>query len=413
MPHHPKPFYRAPRDTWFVEIDGRQHNLGRHPEHLPPPKKRDGGWDPPREVLEAYHREMARREQPQVMTVTPGQGPSVVAVLDAFLDWLHKRVQEGRKELRTYDWYRSYLQSFIRSISVDLTCGQLAPIHVYQWVDAHAGWKTGKRGAMIAVQRAFTWAAKAGLLKALGGCSPLAALEKPPQGKRGKVILPGEFEAIMARVRNRAFIDLCVVAYEVGCRPHEIRTVEARHVDLKNTCWVFPPDEAKGKKFFRVVYLSEGALEITKRLLAEYPDGKLFRNSDGAPWHPYAVNCAFGRVQIALGKERLKQLGLFESKLKRLTATQRGDRALRQEHGRQVKGRRVRMEKLARKHGKRFCLYNLRHSWATRALQNGVDPVTVSVLMGHADASMLARVYQHLAHNPDYMREAAKKARGA
>src|SRR5262249_10248599 len=156
---------------------------------------------------------------------------------------------------------------------------------------------------------------------------------------------------------------------ETGCRPHEILTVEARHVDLKNACWVFPPDEAKGKKFFRVVYLSGRALEITERLLAERPEGKLFRNSNGRPWHPYAVNCAFGRMQITLGKDRLKQLGLFETKLKRLTAEQRRDRALRQRHEREVKARRIRIEKLARKHGRRFCLYNLRHSWATRALQ--------------------------------------------
>jgi hypothetical protein len=186
MPHHPKPFFRASRNTWFVEIDGRQHNLGRHPEHLPQPRKRDGAWDPPREILEAYHREMARRGQVQTMPVDTGQGPAVIAVLDSFLDWLQKRVHEGREEPRTYDWYCGYLQSFAHSISAELTCGQLAPIHVYQWVDAHPGWKTGKRGAMVAVQRALTWAAKAGLLKAVGGISPLAALENPPgQARQG------------------------------------------------------------------------------------------------------------------------------------------------------------------------------------------------------------------------------------
>jgi integrase len=413
MPHYPKPFFRVSRNTWFVEIDGRQFNLGHHPKHLRQPSKRDDGWDPPREILEAYHREVARRGQPHTLSINLGQGPAVVEVLDTFLDWLQKRVQEGRKEPRTYDWYRGYLQSFTDSISDELTCAQLAPIHVYQWVDAHPGWKTGKRGAMVAVQRAFTWAAKAGLMKALGGVSPLASLEKPPQGKRGTIIPPAEFEAILSQVRNQAFKNLCIVAYETGCRPHEILTVEAHHVDLQNSSWVFPPDEAKGKKFFRVVYLSERALEITKRLLAEHPEGKLFRNSDGRPWHPYDVNCAFGRVQVALGKVRLKKLGFLEAKLERLTADQRRHQVLRQEHERDVKARRVRIEKLARKYGRRFCLYNLRHSWATRALQNGVDPVTVSVLMGHADASMLARVYQHLAHDPEYLRGAARKARGA
>lgn len=39
------------------------------------------------------------------------------------------------------------------------------------------------------------------------------------------------------------------------------------------------------------------------------------------------------------------------------------------------------------------------------------DPVTVSVLMGHADPSMFSRVCQHLNQDQDYMREAAGKVR--
>jgi hypothetical protein len=27
--HIPKPFYRKSRDTWYVEVDGRQINLGK------------------------------------------------------------------------------------------------------------------------------------------------------------------------------------------------------------------------------------------------------------------------------------------------------------------------------------------------------------------------------------------------
>ena len=61
-----------------------------------------------------------------------------------------------------------------------LTVGQLRPFHVQQWVDAHPGWKTGKRGAIIAVQRAFNWAAKMGLIES----SPIRHVEKPRAGRR-------------------------------------------------------------------------------------------------------------------------------------------------------------------------------------------------------------------------------------
>jgi integrase len=60
----------------------------------------------------------------------------------------------------------------------------------------------------------------------------------------------------------------------------------------------------------------------------------------------------------------------------------------------------------------RYSLYSLRHSWATHALQKGVDPLTVAILMGHQDPSMLSKVYQHLSLNPTHMLEQARKAAG-
>ena len=60
----------------------------------------------------------------------------------------------------------------------------------------------------------------------------------------------------------------------------------------------------------------------------------------------------------------------------------------------------------------RYSLYELRHSCATNALRQGVDPLTVAILMGHKDPSMLARVYQHLSHSPEHMRDQARKAVG-
>ena len=60
----------------------------------------------------------------------------------------------------------------------------------------------------------------------------------------------------------------------------------------------------------------------------------------------------------------------------------------------------------------RYSLYAFRHSWATNALQRGVDPLTVAILMGHEDPSMLAKVYQHLSLNPKHLLEQARRAAG-
>ena len=58
----------------------------------------------------------------------------------------------------------------------------------------------------------------------------------------------------------------------------------------------------------------------------------------------------------------------------------------------------------------RCSLYAIRHSWATRALKSGLDGLTVAILMGHSDPSTLARVYQHLAHDPKHLLDQAKRA---
>ena len=58
----------------------------------------------------------------------------------------------------------------------------------------------------------------------------------------------------------------------------------------------------------------------------------------------------------------------------------------------------------------RYSLYTFRHSWCTHALERGVDAVTVAVLMGHRDTTMISRFYSHLMQRRDHLREAVRKA---
>ena len=139
------------------------------------------------------------------------------------------------------------------------------------------------------------------------------------------VITPGEYAWMLGQIKDEEFRDLLVVCWETGCRPQEILAVEASHVDLDGERWVFPPEEAKGKKAHRVVYLTERALEMTRRLAARHPEGPLFRNTDGRPWHPYALNYRFGRLRFAHGRQRVQELGLMPPRIKRLDAAQRRD----------------------------------------------------------------------------------------
>lgn len=404
MYHHPKPFYRPHRKRWYVQLDGKHVNLG--PDEA--------------EAWEKYHAIMAEREEtPQPFAGQPKPpvdgGTFVVSVLDRFLEWLSKRVEEGTKAKRTYDWYFRYLQAFTTFETTEykvneLTLDRLKPIHVYEWVDAQPGWKTGKRGAMTSVQRALSWWAKA-----TGGTSPLAGLEKPQQGRREQLVSPEQYRELLDLVKDQEFRDLAELSWETGARPHELFTVEASYVDLAAARWIFPVKESKGKKIQRVVYLTDHALEITRRLVEQHPTGKLLQTSEGSPWCVSSVKCRFQRLRLALGRKRLQSVPeLVPPKVKRLTKTERQDPLRWSEHRNHVLARRQEVNRLAWLKGDRYSLYSIRHSFCTFALSAGrLDAVTVAMLMGHRDTTMISRHYSHLAQRPEYMRDAARKAKGA
>jgi integrase len=404
----PEPFYKPSRDTWYVEIDRKQYSLGRHPETAPPPKKnKNGEWKPPPQIQSAFHQLMAAPPEPRP-TLRAG---SVVELIDKFLAWC----QENRKP-ETYEWYRWRLQLFCDYLKKNripqALVSELKPFHLDEFLSCWPGWSSGmKHGACRVVQRAMLWAEKKGYIDR----SPVAHYEKPRPGKRNVVISPEEFEKILSVAGSQNFRDLLEVTWETAARPQESLAVEARHVDLVNARWFFPPDESKGEQWPRVVYLTSRALEITRRLMEAHPSGPLFRNADGRPWTPFAVNCAFIRIQERLGRDRLGDLNVSLQPLPRFDRRRYQDRTAlmeaREEHKANLRERTRSLRRLALKHGRKYCLYHLRHSWLDRALKSGVDALTCAIIMGHRDPSTLAKVYQHLSQSPSYLQEQVKKVK--
>jgi integrase len=331
---HPQPFWRAARGCFYVQIGNKQVRL-----------------DPDRDAAyELYHKLMARRvEEP--LEARPASGQSVVQVLDAFLDWV-----KANKAEKTYVWHKNHIQKFCDGIPKTLTIDQLKPLHLTRIMDARAWSPSTKNGFGRSIQRAIRWANRQGLIDR----NPIAFVDKPGCEAREVVVSPEEFAKLLASARDQAFHDLLVTAWETGARAQEILKVEARHVDLANNRWVFKIRESKGKRRVRTVFLSEKAAEITRRLAAKYPAGKLFRNEDGEPWQKDTINQRFSRRKNLMGQK--------------------------------------------------LCLTHIRHSFATRMLLAGVDALTVATWLGHADTSMLSRVYGHLTQNPDYLHERLRQA---
>jgi integrase len=337
MAHFPKPFFRPKKQRWYVQLAGKHVNLGSDEA----------------DAFRRYHALMAEHGKavPVIVQIEPDLALS--AILDAFLDWC--LIHRAR---RTYDSYRERIQSFLDALpDKSLAAKDLRPFHLQQWVDGHPHWKPGmKRGRLQAVQRALNWAVKQGRLDK----SPVASLEKPPPGKRENVIPCDTYERMLQLTGSKAFRDLITVCWETGCRPQEIWRVEKRHLDLSNKRWVFPAQEAKGKRKIRIVYQTETSLAICQRLALKHPAGPLFRNSDDLPWTRFAVSLVFGRKK---------------------------------------------------KHfGKKYALVDFRHTFVQRSLKAGVDPVTLAFLLGHADTSTLAKTYAHLDQDASHLREALGKA---
>ncbi len=276
----------------------------------------------------------------------------VVVLLDKFLDWVQRR-----RAARTYLWYQMHLESFAQHVGAKLRIADLKPKHVTAWVDrVHPDSSPSTvHGAIRAVQRAFNWATREGHVSR----NPVAAVEKPTPNRREVVLSEEEFEEILAKATDQAEKDYLTVQWETGMRPQEIRAIEAKHFEEQHERIVFPPSEAKGRRLPRVIYLNEKALEVVRRLARKHPTGPIFRNGRGKPWTPNSIRCRF---------RKYKRKGL--------------------------------------------CSTVIRHSWATNALARGVDPITVSILLGHTDITTLSRTYAHLAKKPDFLRDAVRKATG-
>ena len=394
MPHYPKPFFRKSRQLWYVQLDGRQINLG-----------------PEREAAFTQYRDLMATPKPALApVVTASAGQLVVVLCDKFLDWVQAHRAAG-----TYQWYWWRLQSFVRHYP-KLTIEELRPYHVQEWVDAQDIATTTQRNCIRAVKRSMHWAYRQGYIDV----NPLGNLEAPSPERREVLISEAEYDQLLAAIRDPGFYDLVVTTWETGCRPQESLRVEARHVDLKNQRWVFPKSESKTKQLSRVVYLTDTALVISRVLCVKYPAGPLFRNSRGVAWTNYAVQCAFRRIRARVGKAKLQQQGfrLAEHEIETLVSTLRrqrrtGDRVVdKTVRELRAEAKRKLLERRAVEHAPRYSLYAMRHSWATRALQQGIDSLTVGILMGHKDPSMLARVYQHLSMNPQHLLSELKKVAG-
>lgn len=191
MACRPKPWYRNGRG-WFVQVAGKQHNLG-----------------PDKELAFQRFYELMRETKSRPIASTE----SLAVTCDEFLAWTARH-----RAKRTYEWYRERLEWFLSTVPTDMTPSQLKPYHVQRWLDVHPTWSHGhRRGCIVAVQRALRWATKMGYIDS----SPIAHIEKPTAGTRDLIITRDSLDDILAHVHDRDFRNTKGKpwnGYSVNCR---------------------------------------------------------------------------------------------------------------------------------------------------------------------------------------------------
>lgn len=221
---------------------------------------------------------------------------------------------------------------------------ELLPLHIDQWLQAHATWNGGRRARIQAVKRALNYAVAAGMIPR----NPIKGYKTPKVVGRVTYITPEQETAMYANSKPAAAMAI-KVCIRTGARPGcEFAALTAKHVrDYGDKMeWVFQASESKTKRMRTIRIVDPEILAIVRQQIAAHPTGPIFRNTKGTPWNRQSLSLRFRML-----KARLKAQG-------------------------------IELDKDA-------CIYSCRHTYAKRTLQGywagkATNIETLAKLMGNS-----------------------------
>ena len=213
----------------------------------------------------------------------------------------------------------------------------------------------GRQGTTVnrdlaVLRRIFSLAMKDGLLES----SPFLArrVEFLPENRRERVISFTEEKAYLAKACP-LLRDVAAVMLEMGLRPEEVFHMHAGDVHL-----------------------------VSRPLYVHIPEGNTVNARRDVP----VTDCALHVIKQRLTEAKKKDGYLFPLRIGDGADYRKPMRDLHKAHDRAVNDAGI---------VPRFRLYDLRHTYGTRAIEAGTDPLTLAKLMGHADLKTTSR-YVHL-----------------
>jgi integrase len=307
-------------------------------------------------AIDEWHKFMSKPRASEFTDAAPPGEISAKEVADRYLIWAKRNRAEA-----TSDLAERYLKPWADALPSDLLAERVRPFDASEWIDVAYKRPGARRAAYRAVKAAWRWADESGLIDR----NPLRGLKTPAGGRREDVLTPDEWKLAL-RAAGVAMRRLMRVARWTGMRAQEVIRVEARHIDRKTREIKFPRSEEKKKRQVRIVIVVGKAWKIVEAAAKRHPKGPILRNEDRKPWTKNAAVCNMRRIRERLARDNTPIPGL--------------------------------------------CLTTLRHTYATDAIERGVDVITLAELMGHKDAKMLAEVYAKVGQRREHMRDAAEKA---
>lgn len=354
----PHPWHSESRSGggWFVKLSGEQHFLGKHPVGAAKPIKRSGRWNPPSEILAEYHKLMAVRDTASKSDYTLD---NIIAL------YVEELEQENPALAKRYRQILEKLSVFIykgKRVGKLLVNAELEAIHLEVWAKKYKSDQT-KRTYITFCKAVMEWAVKKKSLNVHK--NPFAEAKVPKVVSRAVVVSEEEHQALLKFWKNDCFCDFLQAMWFTGARPGELAKVESRH--FSDGLWRLDPTEHKtgrvtGKD--RIIGVAEGLHEIVDRLSKLYPEGPIFRNSQGRPWKISTMHVRFEKAR--------------EEKIIRLEVVP----------------------------------YSYRHAWATHALENGrLDLYEVAKALGHQTTQMVMLHYDHSRKNAEHLKDIFQRAR--
>jgi integrase len=233
----------------------------------------------------------------------------------------------------------------------------LAADEIEAWAD-RPGWSSSYRhNTLGAVGTFLAWAGH-----------PLD-LHRPPKESRGgdTVLSDAQFARVLAAYDSGYGGDLAAlltVLRETGARPQEVARLTCEVVDWPNACARLKGHKTARHGRARTLYFSAAAAAVLAAQRAKYAGGFLFRTRKGNPYTEKAI------VQ--------------------------------------------QMQRLSKRVGFRAIAYGAgRHSFATKALVEGVADTVVAAILGHGSTRMVHANYSHVAEQSRALRAAVERVSAA